>query len=144
MDSIGKRLEQIVSKENVKYNEPMYKHTTFKTGGKAEYCIKADSIEKIKEILKLAQEEQIPLYIIGNGSNLVVKDEGKKGIVLKIDIKNIDIEKDKKNVIVTVGAGVKMMGLAQILKKNGISGFEELSGIPRNYRWSKQNECRFI
>ena len=144
MDSIGKRLEQIVSKENVKYNEPMYEHTTFKTGGKAEYYIKADSIEKIKEILKLAQEEQIPLYIIGNGSNLVVKDEGIKGIVLKIDIKNIDIENDKKNVIVTVGAGVKMMGLAQILKKNGISGFEELSGIPRNYRWSKQNECRFI
>lgn len=144
MDSIGKRLEQIVSKENVKYNEPMYEHTTFKTGGKAQYYIKADSIEKIKEILKLAQEEQIPLYIIGNGSNLVVKDEGIKGIVLKIDIKNIDIENDKKNVIVTVGAGVKMMGLAQILKKNGISGFEELSGIPRNYRWSKQNECRFI
>ena len=144
MDSRGKRLEQIVSKENVKYNEPMNKHTTVKTGGKAEYCIKADSIEKIKEILKLAQEEQIPLYIIGNGSNLVVKDEGIKGIVLKIDIKNIDIENDKKNVIVTVGAGVKMMGLAQILKKNGISGFEELSGIPRNYRWSKQNECRFI
>ena len=84
------------------------------------------------------------MYIIGNGSNLVVKDEGIKGIVLKIDIKNIDIENDKKNVIVTVGAGVKMMGLAQILKKNGISGFEELSGIPRNYRWSKQNECRFI
>lgn len=137
MDSIENNLEQIVSKENIRYNEPMCKHTTFKTGGNADYFIKADSIEKIQKIMELAKEEKIPIYIIGNGSNLIVKDEGIKGIVLKIDIKNLDIQYTKDDVIVTAGAGVKMMELAQILKKNEISGFEELSGIPRNYWWSK-------
>lgn len=137
MNFIESRLEQIVNKENIRCNEPMYKHTTFKTGGNADYFIKADSIEKIKKILEFAKKENIPIYIIGNGSNLIVKDEGIRGIVLKVEIKNIEFKEVNDDIIVTSGAGVKMMELAQILKEKEITGFEELSGIPRNYRWGK-------
>ena len=112
--------------ENIKYNEPMKKHTSFKIGGPAECFIKAQKIEEIQEILKLVKENNIPLKIIGNGSNLLVKDEGVKGIVLKIDIKKIEIQGNN----VTVGSGVKLGELAQKLLREELAGFEFASGIP--------------
>lgn len=112
--------------ENIKYNEPMKKHTSFKIGGPAECFIKAQKIEEIKEVLKLVKENKIPLKIIGNGSNLLVKDEGVKGIVLKIDIKKIEIQGNN----VTVGSGVKLGELAQKLLREELAGFEFASGIP--------------
>lgn len=144
MKLICSQLEKIVSKENIKYNEKMSKHTSFKTGGVADYYIKASSVDEIQKIIWFSKENKIPLYIIGNGSNLLVKDEGIRGIVLEINIKNIDIKINKEDVIINIGAGVKMMELAHILKQKEITGFEELSGIPRNYRWSKFNECWLI
>ena len=115
-----------IPQENIKYDEPMKKHTSFKIGGPAEYFIKVQKIEEIQEILKIVKENNIPLKIIGNGSNLLVKDEGIKGIVLKIDIKKIEIQGN--NVI--VGSGVKLGELAQKLLKEELAGFEFAGGIP--------------
>ena len=112
--------------ENIKYNEPMKNHTSFKIGGPAECFIKAQKIEEIQEILKLVKENKIPLKVIGNGSNLLVKDEGVKGIVLKIDIKKIEIQGNN----VTVGSGVKLGELAPKLLRKELAGFEFASGIP--------------
>lgn len=112
--------------ENIKYNEPMKNHTSFKIGGPAECFIKAQKIEEIQEILKLVKENKIPLKVIGNGSNLLVKDEGVKGIVLKIDIKKIEIQGNN----VTVGSGVKLGELAPKLLREELAGFEFASGIP--------------
>ena len=123
-------LEKIIPKENIKYNEPMHKHTSFKTGGIADCFIIAKTIDQIKNVIKYAKDSKIPIYIIGNGSNLLVLDNGIRGIVLKIDLDNIEIKETNNNILVYVGAGVKTMALAQILKQKGISGFEELSGIP--------------
>ena len=124
------KLEEIIPKENIKYDEPMSKHTSFKVGGPAEYYITANTVEQVKNILNYSNENNIPLYILGNGSNLLVLDKGTKGIVLKIQIEKLEIEEHENEVIVCVGAGNKMMALAQILKQKGISGFEELSGVP--------------
>ena len=121
---------KIIPKENIKENEPMSKHTSFKTGGPVDYFIIAKTVEEIKNILQYAKERNIKIYIIGNGSNLLVSDEGIKGIALKILIENIEITKSSYEVIVKVGAGVKTMALAQELKKHGITGFEELAGVP--------------
>jgi len=123
-------LGKIVPTENIKINEPMSKHTSFKTGGFAEFYIVAKTIEDIQNIFKYAKVNEIKLYIIGNGSNLLVSDEGIKGIVLKIALDDISITKQEENIIVKAGAGVKVMALAQELKKQGITGFEELAGIP--------------
>ena len=123
-------IENIISKDKIRLNEPMSKHTSFKTGGQAEYFITANKIEDIKNVIDYSNKNAIPLYIIGNGSNLLVSDKGIKGIVLKIDLQKLEIEENKEDVIVTVGAGAKLMALAQHLLKRNITGFEELSGIP--------------
>ena len=112
--------------ENIKYDEPMKKYTSFKIGGPAECLVKVQKIEEIQEILKLVKENKIPLKIIGNGSNLLVKDEGVKGIVLKIDIKKIEIQGNN----VTVGSGIKLGELAQKLLREELAGFEFAAGIP--------------
>lgn len=138
-------LEEKVSKENIFLDEPMKKHTTFKIGGNADVFIKTKNIEEIKFILDECKKNSIPLTIIGNGSNILVKDEGIKGIVLKIDIDNIEFldikeydtlyseyikDASEKCVIINAGAGVALGKLAQVLLKNSISGFEFASGIP--------------
>ena len=123
-----------ISEEQVLKNESMKKHTSFKIGGEAEYFVKAKNVDEIKFVLNLCNTEKIPLTVVGNGSNLLVKDNGIKGIVLKIDIDNIDIKEinqnNEKYAEIIVGAGVPLGKLAQILLKNSISGFEFASGIP--------------
>ena len=120
-----------LNKENLYYNEPMAKHTSFKIGGPADVFIKVDNIEELKEILKLSKENKIPLTIIGNGSNILVTEKGIRGITAKLNLKNIKIENiaDNKEKI-EVDAGVPVGLLAQKLLKEEIAGFEELSGIP--------------
>ena len=130
-DEICELLSKEIPKMELLKNESMKKHTSFKIGGNAEIFAKAKSVSEIKKVLEICKINNIPLNIIGNGSNLLVKDEGIKGIVLKICIDNIDIEQtDKTSVIVTVGSGVLLGKLAQVLLKESITGFEFASGIP--------------
>lgn len=124
-------LEKIIPKENIKYNEPMKIHTSFRTGGPADFYIIAKNIAQIKNVIIFSKENNIPLYIIGNGTNLLISDKGIKGIVLKIAFEDVSIEeKENNSVIVNCGAGVKMMALAQKFKQLEITGFEEFAGIP--------------
>ena len=119
-----------LNKENLYYDEPMAKHTSFKIGGLADVFIKVDNIEELKETLDLSKKNQIPLTIIGNGSNLLVTDKGIRGITAKLNLKDIDIENENNKQIIKVDAGVPVGLLAQKLLKEEIAGFEELSGIP--------------
>ena len=114
----------------VKQEEEMKKHTSFQIGGKADWYIKATTIEEVKTCLKIAKEQKIPFYVIGNGSNILVKDKGIRGIVLEIQLQDYEIEQQKEQVVVKVGAGVKLAFLAQLLCKKEITGFEFASGIP--------------
>lgn len=119
-----------LNKENLYYNEPMAKHTSFKIGGPADVFIKVDNIEELKETLDLSKKNQIPLTIIGNGSNILVTDKGIRGITAKLNLKDIKIKNENNKQIIKVDAGVPVGLLAQKLLKEEIAGFEELSGIP--------------
>ena len=120
-----------IPKENIKYNELMSKHTSFKVGGPAECYIKIQTIEELKEITNFIQKNKIESVIIGNGSNILVTDKGIKGIVLQICIKKYEITELKEGKIkAIIGAGNKMSEIAQKFLKEEITGFEELSGIP--------------
>lgn len=119
-----------IPKDNILYNEDMKKHTTFKIGGPAECFIKIKTKEQLKEILVFAKENKIQITILGNGSNVLVLDGGIKGITLTIQIEYLDIKQNNEKYQVYIGGGYKLAKLAQYLLKNGISGFEELSGIP--------------
>ena len=113
----------------VKIDEPMKIHTNFKIGGNADIFIKVKSIEEIKYVIKFSKENNIPLTILGNGSNVLVSDKGIRGIVLQVELKEIKIEK-QKSILVEVEAGVMLGALAQILLKQNASGFEFAAGIP--------------
>lgn len=126
------KIEEIINYSSLKeaevfYNEEMSKHTSFKIGGVAECYIKVNKLEDLQEVLKISNENLIPITVIGNGTNILVKDKGIKGIVAKINIKNIEI---KDNNVVKASAGNSLAEIAQIVKQNDLTGFEELSGIP--------------
>ena len=82
--------------EQIKIDEPMKKHTNFKIGGNADIYVTAKTIEQVQVILKLVKQYQIPLVILGNGSNVLVSDQGIRGIVLSIAIQQFEIEKNRE------------------------------------------------
>lgn len=127
MQEIYKQLiENGINKENILLNEPMSMHTSFKTGGKVDYFVKAYSVEEIKSVLKVSKENNIPLFVLGNGTNLLVKDEGFRGIILQVKLDNIKINETE----VVVQSGVKNAVLSKKLTDNSLTGFEFASGIP--------------
>lgn len=138
-----------IDKEKILYNEPMKKYTTFKVGGPAECLIKISSKKDLKEILKFANENNIQITVLGNGSNVLVQDKGIKGITLIIKIEKIEIENQAENlnnnkgknkeensgnnntkVKIKLGAGEKIAKVGIKFSKEGLTGFEEISGIP--------------
>ena len=125
-----KDLKENIEENKILLNEKMSKHTSFKIGGEADIFVKANTIEDIKHTIQVAKSNNVPIYILGNGSNLLVKDEGVRGVVLNVRLKGIQIEKKEKEIVVKVGAGVKIIELANRLLKDEISGFEFASGIP--------------
>ena len=116
--------------QKIIFDEPMKKHTTFKIGGTADYFFKATTLEELQNIIKFAKIKELPITIIGNGSNLLVTDKGIRGLVIKIDIKKLKIEKKDEFAVIEVGAGNKLMALATKMKDEELSGLEGLSGIP--------------
>ncbi len=130
MSNIVTLLKERIDSKDILENEPMSKHTTFKVGGNADLLVKVHNIEQIIFVLEIAKENNIPIFILGNGSNLLVKDKGIRGITLKIELKGFNIERQDNIVYVTVGAGNKMAEVATKLLEEEISGFEFAAGIP--------------
>lgn len=123
-------LGRFVNKENIFIDEPMKKHTTFKIGGPADYFIKVKNLDILKKLLKFTNERNIPLYIIGNGSNLLVLDKGVRGIVAKLDFRKTEIKEKDNYGLVTVSADITGPTLSRKVAKHGLKGLEFLSGIP--------------
>lgn len=126
LDSLRKNVKD----SNIFLNEDMSKHTTFKTGGMADIYIKIENLEDLKYVLRLSKENKIPVFIFGNGSNILVTDKGIRGIVCQINIKKFEINEHDGNIFVTCGSGERNAIIAQKLLENEIEGFEFASGIP--------------
>lgn len=134
------RLEEIFGKENVLKNEPMSKHTTFRIGGTADFFVKVQTTQQLQEAVCFLKKENIPFYIVGNGSNLLVSDNGIRGVVLQIAEKfsgyefihmNKASSTDKNNrILVKAKAGTMLARLGKEFADNSLSGFEFASGIP--------------
>ena len=114
-------IEQLNVKD-ITLNEPMSKHTSFRIGGTADIFVKVSDIDELKKIINFAKLNEIPITIIGNGSNILVKDGGIRGIVIKIDFKSVKIEKiNDKQVKVIAEAGASLGMIAQKLVKENIT-----------------------
>lgn len=144
IEKIYEDLTKIIPNSEIKLDEDMSKHTSFKVGGKADVWLKVKTLEDLKNILKYTKENNIHLTVIGNGSNVLVKDNGIRGITISLDFNQIDIDKEKDDVLVNVGSGVKLGALSVLLQKNEIEGFEFASRNSWNNRWSNSYECRCL
>jgi len=122
------QLRQYISQNNILLNEPMSKHTSFKTGGNCEAMVLIKSEQDIINVIKLAKKYNEKLYILGNCTNLIVRDKGVKGTILKISKGFDDIKVNDNKIIVK--AGTLLSKLAKTAQKNGLSGLEFASGIP--------------
>lgn len=101
--------------------------TTFRVGGKARYFTKAYSEEDIAEAIRWAKEKQVPVFVLGGGSNVLFSDKGWEGMVLKIENKEILNEEDGK---LQVDAGTIFAHVVEFSRMHGFSGMEKLAGIP--------------
>ena len=129
-----KKAEEILQDEKVLTNEPMSRHTGFRTGGPADYFLTVKNADLLKKIITLAIKEKIPYYILGNGTNLLVADPGFRGVMIRIrNVPELMIEEKKDEnglTFVTAGAGCSLSRLASECATAGLKGLEFAAGIP--------------
>lgn len=125
---IGQKFIDILGEEKVLFDEPMNRHTTFRIGGPADIFTMPDSGEEVKEILKLCREEELPFFVLGNGSNLLVSDRGYRGVIIQMDrnMQNIQVEGNE----IRAGAGALLSSIAAAARNASLTGFEFAAGIP--------------
>ena len=120
-------IKKIVGEKNVLLNEPMKKHTTFRSGGEAELYINVLSSENLVELIKYLKEHNIEYIVLGRGSNVLVKDGGIDSVVISTSMmKNLSV----KDNIIEADAGVSLALIANEALKNELEGFEFASCIP--------------
>lgn len=125
---IVQKFYECLGKENVLLDEPMREHTTFRIGGPADVFLIPHRNEDVREIQALCRKEGIPLFILGNGSNLLVSDEGFRGVILQM-YRNLDTIRVEENEI-HASAGALLSGIAAAAKNASLTGFEFAGGIP--------------
>ena len=129
MTGFYEKLLGAADKDHIKIGEEMRKHTSFRVGGPAAcFVIPADETELIG-VMALCREEEVPFFILGNGSNLLVGDEGFDGVVISMD-SFCSCQVNKETGIVTAGAGASLKRIAQEAYKASLTGFEFAAGIP--------------
>lgn len=113
----------------VKYNEPMKSHTTFNTGGNADIFVSPRSFDELEAVLKFCKENDIKPFIVGRGSNLLVKDNGIRGVVIHLGNEFDEVKLIDENTIVCL-SGTSLMKVCKFALDNGLSGLEFAYGIP--------------
>ena len=110
-----------------KKDEMMCNHTSFKIGGKADYFVECQNSDSLKAILKAVKDYNMPYFILGKGSNLLVSDKGIRGVVISLlGLEEIAVDGDT----ITVGAGLALAKLCMVALENSLTGLEFAYGIP--------------
>lgn len=121
------KLKKVTGESNIYINEAMSKHTNFKLGGPADLLVIPDTKEELINILNLSREMEIPTFVIGNGSNLIVKDGGIRGLVVKLEkLKSMKVEEDS----IIADCGAELKDLSTLALENNLTGMEFACGIP--------------
>lgn len=128
IEDIYSKIQKIIVKERVFKNVKMGKYTSFRTGGSSEILLIIEQIDELKQILSLLTKENVPHILLGNGSNILVKDGGYRGVIIKLGDKFNEIEVNGKNI--TAYAGARISTVAKEAMENSLTGMEFASGIP--------------
>lgn len=127
MEEVKTQLEHLqVGK--VALNEPLQKHTTIKIGGPADLFIEPSSVEGLQKTLEIIKEQNLSFRVIGRGSNLLIPDEGMRGVVIKLGSNFDDLTEDGNTI--RVAAGYPMIKLATVMSRKGMAGLAFAGGIP--------------
>ncbi|MBM3240276.1 UDP-N-acetylmuramate dehydrogenase [Candidatus Poribacteria bacterium] len=114
----------------VKYNEPLSKHTSFSIGGPALALVEAKSIDELKSLLSFRERFNLPVMVIGRGTNILVSDAGYNGIIVVLSTPLLPPRVWGDGTQVTAGAGITLTRLAKQLAESSLSGLEFAYGIP--------------
>ena len=127
---IAEKLKGIVGEEgDVRLYEPLAKHTTLRVGGPAQFWVEPRTEAAFAEIIRMCRQENLPLFVIGRGSNLLVRDGGMRGVVAHPsggEFSRVEAQGDT----ITAGVGAKLKQVAYAGKAAGLGGFEWMEGIP--------------
>lgn len=126
---ISENICKIVGSNHIYLEEPMNRHTTFRIGGNADIFVTPGSIAEVEQIVKCCEAHSVPYYVVGNGSNLLVGDEGIRGVVLQIGAEFSEIEIGEDDTI-WVQAGCMLSKVANAAMEHALTGMEFASGIP--------------
>lgn len=119
---------KVVGMDSILFNEPMSKHTTYKIGGKCDVMLLPKNDDEVLALIKLCRHNNIPFYVIGNGSNLLVKDGGVRGAIIKISSKMSEVKACGNRIVAQAGA---LLGnVVKVAYEYGLSGLEFATGIP--------------
>lgn len=127
-EAVIEALKGFVPAENIHVKEPMNKHTTFRLGGPAECMVEIENKEQLARIQYYLRQIEMPFFVMGNGSNLLVGDLGYKGVVLKLGARMSHISVEGSRIVAQAGA--LMSQVAKLALENSLTGFEFASGIP--------------
>ena len=114
--------------EQVLFEEPMKKHTTFRIGGPAEIFVMPKTTEEVAKALEICRQEEIPYFVLGNGSNLLVSDQGYRGVIIQMDrnMEEVTVEGPE----IRAAAGALLSSIAAAARRSSLAGFEFAGGIP--------------
>ena len=127
-----KNIENALKQLNIEFltEEPMKNHTSFRTGGNAEVFSIPKNESEIKAILNLCNKENVPCFVLGNGSNILVPDEGIRNRVVIYLGDNLSYINEKEDGTIVAGAGTKLIQLCRYALSKELSGLEFAYGIP--------------
>ena len=128
-ETFGSQLEKFLRKEQFIFHAPMREHTTFKIGGEADLLIFPSSAEEVSRVFKLVELFSLPCVILGNGSNVLVRDKGIRGVVVKFTEKFFGGMRCEGQRLIAC-AGAKLKDVATFAAENGLTGLEFACGIP--------------
>jgi len=115
--------------EIFRYDVPLQKYTSFRTGGVAEIFVEPVSTSELKKVLQFCKDERKQVFVFGKGTNILVNDNGVKGVVIHLGGANFkNIEKQDRYVL--SGAGVNLSKLIRTVALDGFGGMEALAGVP--------------
>lgn len=126
--NLYQKLTEWMPEERVKKEEPMRLHTTFRVGGPADLFVSPNSVEEVRKVTALCREEGVPYYIMGNGSNLLVSDQGYRGVIIQFykEMNDISVE----GTLLRAQAGALLSAVANRALSESLTGFEFAAGIP--------------
>ena len=118
----------LLGKDRVLVDEPMKRHTTFRIGGPADFFLLPSTVDEVRGILEICREEELPYFILGNGSNLLVSDKGYRGVIIQLyrNFSNISVEGNE----ICASSGALLSQIAAAARNASLTGFEFAGGIP--------------